>query len=147
VAGELILRRAERLRGTGTERSIGSIAGFQLLVADNCVQGPDIVLQGAATHVAKVGDTALGTIRSVEYALQHLEDVAATLEQTLRDSRKRLTDAATQADAPFDYADRLPVLIRRQQEIAEALDLHKNQPAVPSDSTPTESPEAVNLPV
>src|SRR5258708_10290701 len=101
IAGELLLRRAERMRNTRSDRLVGNIAGFQVFVADNFMQGPEIVLKGATTYVAKITDTALGTIRSVEHAIQHLEDLLATLEQSGIDSRKRLVDSQAQAEAPF----------------------------------------------
>ena len=34
IAGELLLRRAERLRGTRKDLLLGNIAGFQIFVAD-----------------------------------------------------------------------------------------------------------------
>jgi N12 class adenine-specific DNA methylase len=127
VAGELILRRAERMRGTHAERRLGTIAGFELWVADGLLQGPEIWLEGTATHVARVADTALGTIRSVEYAIQNLEGAAASLAQSLLEARKRVADLNAQIGQPFEYAERLAFLSRRQQELEEALDLTKNQ--------------------
>ena len=41
--------------------------------------GAEIVLKGAGTHTANIGSTALGTMRSVEYTVQNLEEVAAML--------------------------------------------------------------------
>jgi TolA-binding protein len=127
IAGELLLRRAERMRCTHSELQVGSIAGFQVFVADNFMQGPEIVLKGATTYIAKATDTALGTIRSVEHTIQHLEELAANLAQNITDTRKRLTDTQEQVDAPFEYAERLTSLVQRQQEVEEALDLTKNQ--------------------
>ena len=86
IAGELLLRRAERMRGTSKDCLAGHIAGFQVFVADNFMQGPEIVLKGATTYTAKITDTAHGTIRSVEYALQHLEEVAANLDRSIADT-------------------------------------------------------------
>ena len=126
IAGELLLRRAEKMRGSRAERQVGTIAGFQVLVADNFMQGPEIVLKGATTYTAKVTDTAHGTIRSVEHAIQHLEDVAETLARNLTDSRKRLTDTQAQVGTPFEYSDRLTELVRRQREIEDQLDLTRN---------------------
>jgi hypothetical protein len=127
IAGELLLRRAERMKGSRTDRQVGAFAGFQVFVADNFMQGPEIVLKGATTHVAKVTDTALGTIRSVEYAVQHLDELVGTLEQNIADTRKRLADTQAQVETPFEYADKLAALVQRQQEIMEALDLTKNE--------------------
>jgi soluble P-type ATPase len=127
IAGELLRRRAERMRGSRAEIPVGSLAGFQLLVADNLMQGPEIVLKGATTYTARVTDTAHGTIRSVEHAIQHLEDVAENLVRGVADARKRLADTQAQVGVPFEYATRLADLVQRQQAIEDELDLTKNQ--------------------
>jgi len=127
IAGELLLRQAERMRGTHAERLVGRFAGFQVFVADNFMGEPEIVLKGAGTHLAKAGNTALGTIRSVEYALQNLDEVAATIEQRIGETRKRITDLDEQTVQPFEYEKRLSELLRREDEIENALDLTKNQ--------------------
>jgi N12 class adenine-specific DNA methylase len=127
LAGEMILRHAERVRGSGAELSIGSFAGFNLLVADTFSRGPEIVLKGAGAHVAKVSNNALGTIQSVEYTIRSLDDAAANLAQSMVDTQKRLADLSGQVGQAFEYGDRLAALVLRQQEIEEALDLTKNQ--------------------
>jgi len=127
IAGELLLRRAERMRGTGGERSIGRFAGFQLFVADNYMRGPEIIVKGASTHTAKIASTALGTIRSLECTVQNLDESAAALTRNIADTQKRLTDLQEQVDTPFEYADKLASMTKRQQQITEALDLNKNQ--------------------
>jgi TolA-binding protein len=127
IAGELLLRRADGLRGTRKDFLVGSVAGFEVFVADNLMQGPEIVLKGATTYTAKVTDTAHGTIRSVEHTIQHLEEVTESLGRNIADTGKRLADTKTQVDAPFEYAERLAALVKRQQEIEDELDLTKNQ--------------------
>jgi len=134
IAGELLLRRAERMRGTHSDRQVGSIAGFQVFVSDNFMQGPEIVLKGATTYTAKVTDTALGAIRSVEHTIQHLEELAGNLVQSIADTRKRLTATQAQVEAPFEYAERLASLVRRQQQIEDELDLTKSQAPSQLDS-------------
>ena len=127
IAGELLLRQAERMKGSRAERQVGLFAGFSLWVADNFMIGPEILIKGAGTHLAKVGDTALGTMRSVEYAIQNLEETAASLEQRIAETRKRVADLIAQSEQPFEYQARLASLVQRQQDIEEALDLTKNQ--------------------
>jgi len=127
IAGELILRRAEKLQRTGAERILGKFAGFQLIVADLPVSGPQILLRGEATHSAKVASTALGTIRSVEYAIQNLDEVVASISQSIAETDKRIVDLTAQIGQPYEYEERLATLSRRQQEISDALDLNKNQ--------------------
>lgn len=127
IAGELIRRHADKLRGTTREREIGRFAGYRLAVADFVVGGPQVLLRGDAVHAAKVTDTALGTIRSVEHMVQSLDETVAAVERSLVDSRKRVIDLTAQSGQPFEYKDKLTVLLRRQHEITEALDLTKNQ--------------------
>jgi len=88
---------------------------------------PEVVLKGATTYTAKVTDTAHGTIRSVEHTIQHLEEVAETLTRNIADARKRLADTQAQEDTPFEYAERLASLLKRQEQIEDELDLTKNQ--------------------
>lgn len=127
VAGELILRRAGRMRDTRAEKQIGSFAGFKVFVADNYMRGPQVLLKGAAIHVANAANTALGTIRSVEYTIQNLDETAATLAENIKSSQKRIAAMQEQVEQPFEYADKLAALVKRQQEITNALDLNKNQ--------------------
>ena len=134
LAGELILRRAVALRGTGNERAIGSFAGFQLRVVNTPMGETQALLRGAGTYVAKVTDTALGMIRSVEHVLQNLEQALAEGEQHLADTLKRITNLTGQMGQPFEYGERLTALRRRQQELTEALDLTKNQASAQLDS-------------
>ncbi len=127
IAGELLIRHAGRIRGSQAERQVGSIAGFGLFVKDNLFRGPEIVLKGAGAYAANVTDSALGTIRSLEHTIQHLDETAANLALNITDSRKRLADTQAQVETPFEYAERLASLARRQQEIEDELDLTKGQ--------------------
>ena len=127
IAGELLTRRAERMRGTRKECPAGTIAGFQIYIADTFMQGPEIMLKGATTYLAKVTETAHGTIRSIEHTIQHLDEAAEALARNIADTRKRLVDSRAQVDAPFEYAERLASLIQRQRQIEDELDLTKNQ--------------------
>jgi phage shock protein A len=86
-----------------------------------------VLLRGEATHTAKVTDTALGTVRSVEHTVQSMADVAKSLEQTIADTKKRIADLSAQIGQPFEYEAKLSELLRRQQEITDKLDLAKNQ--------------------
>jgi hypothetical protein len=143
IAGELLLRRAEKFRGSRTERQVGAVAGFQVFIADNFMGGPEILLKGATSYTAKVTDTAHGTIRSVEYVIQHLEELAETLARNITDTRKRLADTQTQVDTPFEYAELLATLVRRQQEIEDELDLTKNRASAQLEAdSPREQPLA-----
>jgi N12 class adenine-specific DNA methylase/SAM-dependent methyltransferase len=136
IAGELLLRQAERARLSRGDRLVGQFAGFQIFVAHNFMNGADIVMKGAGTHTAKVVTTALGTIRSVEYAIQNLDEAAANNEQRIAEVLKRIVDLQVQTAQPFEYEEKLATLSRRQDEIEDALDLTKNQSSAQLDTTP-----------
>lgn len=127
IAGELINRRAEKVRGSRSERRIGTFAGFELCVVDTILQGPEVVLRGSATHGGKLSDSALGTIRSLEHSIQSLDERVSGLEAEMESSTKRVQELREQIGQPFEYAERLAELVKRQAEIADALDLTKNQ--------------------
>ena len=62
----------------------------RFFVADNLMGGPKIVLKGGSVHRAKFGMSAHGAMRSIEYAEQSLDEVAAELTERIADTRKRL---------------------------------------------------------
>jgi hypothetical protein len=127
IAGELLLRRAEKMRGANGQREIGLFAGFKLLVADNYLRGPELVFKGTSVHTLGLANTALGMIRSLEYSVQNLDEVAAALTENIKSTQKRITGLREQTEQPFEYAEKLAGLVQRQQEITDALDLAKNQ--------------------
>jgi TolA-binding protein len=139
VAGELINRQASRLAAGSEQRTIGSFAGFKLGVAYSFMGGATILLKGLGTYEAKVRESAHGTVRSIEYAAQNLDQVAFDLEQEIRDALKRIADLSAKCGQPFEYAERLSGLLTQQQEIMDALDLTKNQA---SGELESESPPA-----
>ena len=146
IAGELLLRQAERVRLTHADRQVGRFAGFDVFVAHNFMSGADIVVRGAGTHLAKVGTTALGTIRSVEYAVQNLEEVAATVTERIAETRKRVVDLQVQTEQPFEYQERLATLAQRQDQLEAALDLTKNQADAHLEADAVETDGAADQP-
>lgn len=145
VAGELLIRRAEKLKGrSGDDVRVGKFAGFDLFIRVGFIGDPDLVVRGKNTYPAKITDTALGTIRSLESTTQGFEERAGKLETAICDAQKRATELEGRVGAPFDREQRYQELTRRQSEIEEKLDLTKNQApsqveASPSDET-TEAP-------
>ena len=127
IAGELLMRHAERVRGARAERVVGHFAGFEVAVFHNFMNGPEIWLRAAGTYIANVGTTALGTIRSVEYVIQNLDESIGSLEARLAETRKRIADLQVQVTQPFEYESKLASLSVRQDEIQQALDLTKSQ--------------------
>jgi N12 class adenine-specific DNA methylase len=146
VVGELLNRRADRITGTGLEMKAGTFAGFQVVVSDHFGRGPLILLKGHAVHEARATDTALGTLRSVEHAVQSLDDSAAKVLAHIADTEQRLLDLTAQSGQPFDHADKLASLRTRQHEVADLLDLTKNQ-AGQMEADPTASADPVDAPV
>jgi predicted nucleic acid-binding Zn-ribbon protein len=97
----------------------------------------ETAIRGKNSYGARVTDTALGTIRSVEAAVQGFEERAAKLETDIADAHKRGKELETKVGAPFEHEERYQELCRRQSEIEEKLDLTKNQAPsqVEADST------------
>jgi N12 class adenine-specific DNA methylase len=147
VAGELLIRRAEKLKGrSGDDVRVGKFAGFDLFIRVGFIGDPDLVVRGKNTYAAKITDTALGTIRSLESTVQGFEERAGKLETAIGDAQKRATELEGLVGAKFDREERYQELTRRQSEIEEKLDLTKNQApsqveASPSDETTETSTE------
>jgi hypothetical protein len=85
------------------------------------------VLRGKNCYAARVTDTALGTIRSLEATVQGFEERATKLDTDIADTQKRAKEFEGRVGAPFEREARYQELSRRQNEIEEQLDLTKNQ--------------------
>src|ERR1039457_4395974 len=128
VAGELLLRRAEKIKTRfGEDLRIGRFAGFDLFIRSGFNNSAELVLRGKNSYSTRVTDTALSTIRSLESVVQGFEERATRLESDIKDSQKRATELEAKVGAHFEKEDRYHHLVKRQSEIEEQLDLTKNQ--------------------
>ncbi|MEO8426129.1 MAG: DEAD/DEAH box helicase [Verrucomicrobiota bacterium] len=141
IAGELLLRRAEKLRNRiGEDVRLGRFAGFDLFIRPGLNETTELTVRGRNCYGARITETAHGTIRSLEATLQSFEERATKLESDILDARKRTKEFEGRIGAPFEKEARYHTLTRRQAEIEEKLDLTKNQApsqieAVPADDT------------
>jgi N12 class adenine-specific DNA methylase len=128
IAGELILRRAEKLKNRlGDDVRLGRFAGFDLFLRPSFNNTVEVVVRGQNSYAARVTDTALGTIRSLEVTVQGFEERITRLEADLTDAHKRARELETKVGAAFEKEEHYQHLRRRQSEIEEQLDLTKNQ--------------------
>jgi Tol biopolymer transport system component len=128
VAGELLLRRAEKIKTRfGEDIRIGRFAGFDLFIRSGFNNTAELVLRGKNSYSTRVTDTALGTIRSLESTVQAFEERVGRLESDIKDSQKRATELEAKVGAAFEKEERYHKLVSRQSEIEEQLDLTKNQ--------------------
>jgi hypothetical protein len=128
VAGELLLRRAGKIKSSfGANARVGKFAGFDLSLHASYNNEVELLLHGKNSYSARVTDTALGTIRSLESIVQGFEERATGLERDIRDSQKRAKEFEAKVGAPFEHEKRYHQLAERQSEIEEKLDLTKNQ--------------------
>jgi N12 class adenine-specific DNA methylase len=145
IAGELILRRAEKIKNCfGDDVRIGRFAGFDLFLRPSFNNAVEILLRGHNCYGARVTDTALGTIRSVEATVQGFEERGAKLETDIADARKRGNELETKVGAPFEHEQRYQELCLRQSGIEEMLDLTKNQAPSQVDAVSGEDNESKN---
>lgn len=136
----MILRHAEKSKNRfGDDIRIGHFAGFDLFLRAGFNDAIDVILRGKNSYPARVTDTALGTIRSLEATVQGFEERAARLETDFADARKRAKELKEKVGAHFEKEERYQHLCHRQSEIEEKLDLTKNQAPNHVDAEPVES--------
>ena len=105
---------------------VGQFAGLDLLVGPTLGNDIQLILRGYAHHTIPLQPTALGTTRSLEHTVNHLEDATVSAEEGLRQDRKRLMDLNGQVDQPFEYCAKLAELAERQKALTNLLDLNRN---------------------
>lgn len=145
IAGELLNRIAARMKGSSDEQRAGMFAGFQLYVRPTMFGAAQIILKGSNEYAANVADTALGTIRSVEYAVQNFEERLNGWQRDLADAERNHRELETKIGQPFEHESRLQSLVQRQQELENALDITKNQAANSLSAEESVEPEAEKL--
>jgi N12 class adenine-specific DNA methylase len=144
IAGELILRRAQKLTAKfGDDIRIGRFAGFDLLLRPGFNDTTEMVVRGSNSYGARVTDTALGTIRSLESTVQGFEERIERLTMDITDASKRVKELGEKVGAKFEREGRFHELARRQSEIEEKLDLTKNQAPSQIDATSNDKQEMV----
>ena len=146
VAGELLLRRAEKIKTRfGEDIRIGHFAGYDLFIRSGFNNTAELVLRGKNSYSTRITDTALGTIRSLESVVQGFEERTTRLEADIKDSQKRATELEAKVGSPFEKEERYHHLVKRQSEIEEKLDLTKNQaPIQVEDAADDETEEKIS---
>jgi N12 class adenine-specific DNA methylase len=125
AAGETLNRLAQKHLLDDKIIEVGSFAGFTLQFWPERTH--EIMVRGKNAYVAKISDSALGTISSMEHVIRSLDDHAKELRHTLTATQRRIEELRPHIDKPFDHEEKLQTLVQRQQEIMKALDLTKNQ--------------------
>ena len=87
----------------------------------------DILLKGKNTYPANISDSGLGTIRSMEYVIQNLDDCQGRYCRELAECEKHNRELESKIGQPSEYEDKLQSPALRQQEISRALGITKNQ--------------------
>jgi len=146
IAGELILRRAEKLKDRfGDDVRIGRFAGFDLFLRPSFNNTVEVVVRGKNSYAGRVTDTALGTIRSLEATVQGFDERATKLEADIADAQKRAKELETKVGAPFENEEHYQHLCHRQSEIEEQLDLTKNQAPSLVEATAEQNEEEASI--
>ena len=125
-AGRALVFLAESLRPFTTTHPIGEVGGFPFAV-QRMDGSAKLLIQGKADHEANISDNALGTVASVEKALQSIESRLESRGEDLADYQRKREELGRHVGAPFEYEEKLVAATARQQEIFAALDLTKNQ--------------------
>ena len=146
ITGELIVRRAEKIKNRfGDDVRVGRFAGFDLFLRPTFTNNVEMILRGKNSCSARVTDTALGTVRSLEANIQGLEERATRLETDIADAHKRVKELGEKVGAKFEREERYQALSRRQSEIEEKLDLTKNQaPSQVDADAPDENAQKIS---
>jgi hypothetical protein len=134
-AGAALNRLAEKHLLTAKTVDVGEFAGFKIQLWPDRVK--EVVLWGSNAYAAKISDSPLGTISSLEHVVRSLDEHINEFRNDLAGTQRRLEELQPHAHKPFEHEQKLKALIQRQQEIMQALDLTKNQAANSLAADPT----------
>ena len=115
-AGKALLRAVHGVRD-GSERIIGQIAGFPIVVKAAEIRefGKRLLIRGGIDHEAGQAETPIGFVKVLENTLNQMERVLEEECEHLARTEKRLSDILVEVVKPFDKAERLVWLQQRQR--------------------------------
>jgi hypothetical protein len=131
-AGRALVFISAALKPFQSAKTVGNIGGFPISV-HKFEDRVTITIHGKHTYNSNVSESALGTISSIEHALESIEDRLRERESDLKQYCKQREELAQQLDHPFEHEAKLAVIAERQQQIVAALDLNKSQASVNVD--------------
>ena len=129
IAGELLTRILRRVSGEHHHFDIGSFAGFELSVRSSLWGRPEFILKGKNHYTLEAAETALGTVRSLEYFVQNMEDRLTHEQSELANAEKQGRELEAKIGQSFEHEAKLQSLTSRQKDLDEKLDITKNQAA------------------
>jgi len=112
----------------------GKFAGFDLYLRPSFNDTTEMVVRGNNSYGARVTDTALGTIRSLEATVQGFDERAERLALDITDANKRIKELGEKVGAKFEREERF------QELYAARVRLRRNwidQEQAPSQVVPT----------
>jgi N12 class adenine-specific DNA methylase len=136
-AGRALVFLAAAKKPFESTNPIGSIGGFPISV-ERFDERATLLVHGKHGYRSNISDSAIGTIASLEHALDSIEDRLRERETDLAQSRRQSADLAKQLDQPFEHEEKLATATKRQQEIITALDITKNQASPKIDESISE---------
>jgi hypothetical protein len=132
TAGRALVFIAAALKPFQSTKTVGSIGGFAIS-AHRFDERITVTIHGKHTYDANVSESALGTISSIEHALESMDERLSKRESDLREICKQREELSRQLDHPFEHEAKLAAVVQRQQEIVAALDLNKCQASAKVD--------------
>jgi uncharacterized protein YdbL (DUF1318 family) len=123
---------------------VGELAGFTVVLRASTFEHTELVLKGENLYSASISDSAHGTTRSLEHAVQSLDQKLAQTEKDVAESKKRMAELEAKVGEPFEHDAMLKSLTQRQDEIVKSLDLTRNQASNQLAATsPTDTEETI----
>jgi hypothetical protein len=149
-AGRALVFLAAAVKPFESSKTVGSIGGFPVSV-ERFDERVTLLIHGKHSYRANVSESPVGTIASLEHALDSVEHRLREREIDLDHSCRQKSDLAKQLDQPFEHEEKLVAATERQQEIIAALDITKNQAAASVAESAEGASEALkqsaNLPI
>ena len=124
-AGELLNDLAQKNLLSTSPIELAKFAGFTIRTVPE--RSAEILLCGKNTYPAKISDSPIGTISSLEHIVRSMDERLENYKRDLASAKQKIIELQSHSNKTFEHEKRLQTLLQRQQEITQALDLTKNQ--------------------
>lgn len=130
-AGEYLALQMKTLgHGSGDTLSIGTYAGFSLLLKRGIFQGVLLCLKGEGMYQVDAGESALGNITRVENLARKLGEYLEQERKGLEEVKEQMEAAKKEVGKPFSEEEKLAELLKEQVSLNLALEFEQEEKPV-----------------
>lgn len=103
-----------------------NLNGFEIYLKKQYIGCSQLILKGAESYNAEVGESSQGNIIRLENSLKNMENTVTSLNSKIEEYQRNLEQSKIEFEKTFEHEQLLSEKLKRQFELNELLDIGKD---------------------